>query len=156
MGKTTRSFFGFTTHHFVYNQKYQDPHILPPPFTDKLNKFNVFQLKFGLFKSTKNMCDIGVTYVFTDDDEPELIEPSQIQQFNNIIAYNSISQSQDNLTTSQQAKHITLLPSCTLPTISPLLSISYQDIHIQHEKNRLAFRSDSKERYLFVVIAYYF
>ena len=83
MGKTTRSF---------YDQKYQDPHILPPLFTEKLNKFNVFQLKFGLFKSTNNMCDIVVTYVFTDDDGLELIDPSQIQQFDNIVAYNSISQ----------------------------------------------------------------
>jgi len=83
MGKTTRSF---------YDQKYQDPHILPSFFTEKLYKFNVFQLKFGLFKSTNNMCDIVVTYVFIDDDKPKLIESSQIQQFDNIVAYNSISQ----------------------------------------------------------------
>jgi hypothetical protein len=122
---------------------------------EKLKKFNIFQIKFGLFKSTNNRCDIVATYVFTND-EPKLIDSLQLQQFNNTNVSNSISQSYDNLTTLQQTKQITLFSSYTPLIIYPPLSISYQNNHIQHAKRTQTFQSDSKERYFFFIITYYF
>jgi hypothetical protein len=111
---------------------------------EKLKKFNIFQIKFGLFKSTNNRCDIVATYVFTND-EPKLIDSLQLQQFNNTNVSNSISQSYDNLTTLQQTKQITLFSSYTPLIIYPPLSISYQNNQFNMQKGHKPFNQILKK-----------
>jgi len=64
--KTTEYFFNASAHHWVFNKKFSDPFIVPPQMIEKLNKTKIFQLRFGVYKSVLNKCEIYVYKIFHD------------------------------------------------------------------------------------------
>jgi hypothetical protein len=73
-GKTAENVFGSSAHHYVYDKKFIDPSVIPLAMTAKLNKNMIFQLRFGAFRSTTNICEIIITNIF-DNTTNKSIHP---------------------------------------------------------------------------------
>ena len=64
VGKTAENFFGFSANCYLYDKGFIV--CIPPPMIEKLNKDKILQLRFGVFRSVVNHCDIIVINIFDD------------------------------------------------------------------------------------------
>jgi hypothetical protein len=60
----------------VFDKKSTDPFVVPPQMIEKLNKTKIFQLRFGVYKSTLNRCEIYVCNIFDDIPAETFIDSS--------------------------------------------------------------------------------
>jgi hypothetical protein len=75
-GKTTEYFFNALAHHLVFDKKFTDPFIVSPQIIEKLNKTKIFQLRFGVYKSVLNRCEIYVCNIFDDIATEAYLDPT--------------------------------------------------------------------------------
>jgi replication factor A1 len=76
--RSAEDFFRATSHHYVYDRKFNNPSVIAPLMLSKLNKTKIFQLRFRSFISSSNRCDNFIVNVFDNDSEQELdIQPQQ-------------------------------------------------------------------------------
>ena len=115
VGKTVKNFFGSSAHSYVYDKGFIDsipPDSIPPPMIEKLQKPNIFQLRFGTFRSIMNRCDIIVANVFDD-----IINIESPQQHVELELHNIDVKFIEEVVASASKKHLLLDP--IMPTHIP-------------------------------------
>jgi replication factor A1 len=60
----------------VFDKKFTDPFIVSPQIIEKLNKTKIFQLRFGVYKSVLNRCEIYVCNIFDDIATEAYLDPT--------------------------------------------------------------------------------
>lgn len=68
-----KNLFGSFAHNYLYDKGFDD--CISPPMIDKLDKVNIFQHRFGAFRSIVNRGDIIITNVFDDNMAAEFPSP---------------------------------------------------------------------------------